>query len=216
MVCIVRGGHKESDTTEQLSLSASGRLPGQGHLPAHSLYLHEGLYHPFGHVQAHPFVTPLHRAFCARLIKVQEELLGQINKVPYLLYLPGSLRSALLLKQPGLRTFVYGCVLLRIKSGNISEDTEHRKLPCSHELVTSGDYKNSVCISLTHTHTHKLHTLFSARPLPWPPSLFWSSSSSFPCPSPSMHLFTSSPLPVPGLSEHLCLLSVHSGGMLST
>ena len=41
MVCIVRGGHKESDTTEQLSLSASGRLPGQGHLPAHSLYLHE-------------------------------------------------------------------------------------------------------------------------------------------------------------------------------
>lgn len=83
-------------------------------------------------------LSPLSTGPSARLIKVQEELPGQINKVPYLLYLPGLLRSALLLKQPGLGTFVYGCVLLRIKSGNISEDTEHSKLPCSHELVTSG------------------------------------------------------------------------------
>ena len=39
-----------------------------------SLYLHEDLYHLFGHVQAHSFVTPLHGDFCAHLIKVQEEL----------------------------------------------------------------------------------------------------------------------------------------------
>ena len=130
-----------------------------------SLCLLEDLCRPFGHAQAHPSVTPLHRAFCAHLIRVQEELPGQINKAPYLLYLPGSLRSALLLKQPGLGTFVYGCVLLRIKSGNISEDTEHRKLPCSHELVTSGDYKNSLCVYFSYTHMHKLHKL-CAWPLP--------------------------------------------------
>ena len=37
MACTVHGGHKELDMTEQLSLSASGRLPGQGHLPAQSV-----------------------------------------------------------------------------------------------------------------------------------------------------------------------------------
>ena len=37
MGCTVRGGHKESDTTEKLSLSASGHLPGQGHLPAQTV-----------------------------------------------------------------------------------------------------------------------------------------------------------------------------------
>ena len=37
MVCIVHGDHKELDRTEQLSLSASGHLPGQGRLPAQTV-----------------------------------------------------------------------------------------------------------------------------------------------------------------------------------
>ena len=163
-----------------------------------SLYLLEDLYHPFGHVQAHSFVTPLHGDFCAHLIKVQEEFPGQINKLPCLLYLAGSLRSVLLLQRPGLGTFVNGCVLLRINSGNISEDIEPRKLPRSYELVTSGDYKNSLCVCFSYTHTRTnfthswVHGLFHSHLHPSglavPPFHALPHPCTFSPPQPSQHL----------------------------
>lgn len=137
--------------------------------------------------------------------------------MPWLVYQPGWLLPAMLLRWRCLNPFLYGCVYLRIKSWNHSgEDIEHVRLLHHHELVMFGDHRDALhhslsvslsLLSLCLLHTHSLlPCLFKM-----PPLYFWSSCSCSPDPLPTTCTFYTQ-----GLALWRACTSIPSTQMLPT